>query len=426
MMPYGIIFYDYNILKNGYIQSNLKYSNIEYNRKHKMTFIKKIAIGIIKCLLYVLDEDHRINHIIDDDFKKFTDIKIINFDSDHNKASKVMRTVPYELWEVRTKDKKLIAADKHIVIKSDGTECYMENLKINDELKTDNGTQKVIGIKNLNIRTHTYDLELNDDHLYYSDGILSHNTTCAAAYLLWFTMFFPDKTVLICANKLSQALEIMDRIKYGYENLDKHQWLRPGIVEYNKGTVSFDNGSSIIARATTKDAGRGLSISCLRFDTSYVTVRNKTTGEIKNISIKELMESNTSTYDCSFGNPVLMRYNDTFEVLTIDGFKDYDGYAVSIKQTWLLTFEDKQIECTADHKFYSMDRDIWIESKDIIHNENIRTADGSVKFLYREEKDHTEVVDLVNVDDVHSFIANGLDVHNCLYLDEFGLIDSSF
>lgn len=89
-------------------------------------------------------------------------------------------------------------------------------------------------------------------------------TTCAAAYILWRALFNPDQTILIAANKFVQAMEIMDRIRYSYETLP--DWLRAGVVEYNKGTITFDNGSSIISRATSPDAGRGLSISLLYLD----------------------------------------------------------------------------------------------------------------------------------------------------------------
>jgi hypothetical protein len=140
-----------------------------------------------------------------------------------------------------------------------------------------------------------YDIEVNTDdiddplnHLYYSNGILSHNTTCAAGYLLWRAMFTPDTTILITANKLVQALEIMDRIRFAYQNLP--DYIRAGVVEYNKGTISFDNGSKIVSRATSADAGRGLSITllyCLSGDTN-VTVRDKDTGEIMTVSLEEL------------------------------------------------------------------------------------------------------------------------------------------
>jgi len=100
-------------------------------------------------------------------------------------------------------------------------------------------------------------------------------TTCAAGFLLWKAMFEPDTTILIAANKLVSALEIMDRIKFAYENLEQYNWLRCGVTEYNKGTVSFDNGSRIIARATSKDAGRGLSITLLYLDEFAFVQPNK-------------------------------------------------------------------------------------------------------------------------------------------------------
>lgn len=106
----------------------------------------------------------------------------------------------------------------------------------------------------------------NEDHLFLCGKTMipTHNTTCAAAYLLWRAMFTPDFTILIAANKFVQAMEIMDRIRYSYENLPN--WIRAGVVEYNKGTMKFDNGSKIVSRATSPDAGRGLSISLLYLD----------------------------------------------------------------------------------------------------------------------------------------------------------------
>jgi phage terminase large subunit-like protein len=53
-------------------------------------------------------------------------------------------------------------------------------------------------------------------------------TTCAAGYITWKAMFIPDSTILIVSNKFSQALEVMDRIRFCYENLPNsdHQVMR--------------------------------------------------------------------------------------------------------------------------------------------------------------------------------------------------------
>jgi len=98
-------------------------------------------------------------------------------------------------------------------------------------------------------------------------------TSCTSAYLIWRAMFVPDSTILVVANKFSQALEVMERVRYCYEQLPNH--IRAGVTEYNKSNISFDNGSRVIARATSADAGRGLSISLLYIDELCYVPPNK-------------------------------------------------------------------------------------------------------------------------------------------------------
>jgi hypothetical protein len=89
-------------------------------------------------------------------------------------------------------------------------------------------------------------------------------TTTAAGFLLWYAMFEENVTVLIAANKFRAATEIMDRIKFAYEELP--DWLRAGVATYNVQDIKFDNGSRIKATTTTPDSGRGMSISLLYLD----------------------------------------------------------------------------------------------------------------------------------------------------------------
>jgi hypothetical protein len=89
-------------------------------------------------------------------------------------------------------------------------------------------------------------------------------STSAAGYLLWYAMFVPDSTILIAAHKYAGAQEIMQRIRYAYENCPLH--IKAGVVTYNKGSLDFDNGSRIISATTTENTGRGLSISLLYLD----------------------------------------------------------------------------------------------------------------------------------------------------------------
>ena len=92
----------------------------------------------------------------------------------------------------------------------------------------------------------------------------SGKTTCASAYLLWFAMFHPDQTILVAAHKYTGSQEIMQRIRYGYELCD--DYVRAGVVNYNKGSIEFENGSRIVSATTTGNTGRGMSISLLYCD----------------------------------------------------------------------------------------------------------------------------------------------------------------
>jgi len=92
----------------------------------------------------------------------------------------------------------------------------------------------------------------------------SGKSTSAAGYLLWYSMFVPDSTILIAAHKYTGAQEIMQRIRYAYEACPDH--IKAGVTTYNKGSLDFENGSRIVSATTTENTGRGMSISLLYLD----------------------------------------------------------------------------------------------------------------------------------------------------------------
>ena len=101
----------------------------------------------------------------------------------------------------------------------------------------------------------------------YSISLMPRQTgksTSAAGYLLWYAMFVPDSTILVAAHKYTGAQEIMQRVRYAYENCPDH--IRAGVTSYNKGSLDFENGSRIVSATTTENTGRGMSISLLYCD----------------------------------------------------------------------------------------------------------------------------------------------------------------
>lgn len=89
-------------------------------------------------------------------------------------------------------------------------------------------------------------------------------TTTSVAYFLWFTIFNPDQSVAILANKGSLARDILAKYQLAYENLPS--FLQQGVVEWNKGNVKLENGSKLIAGATSSSAIRGGSFNLVFLD----------------------------------------------------------------------------------------------------------------------------------------------------------------
>lgn len=80
-------------------------------------------------------------------------------------------------------------------------------------------------------------------------------STCVISDICHEALFKPNQNIAILANKQSIAKLHMDRLKTAYEYLPK--WLQQGVKEWNKYSIEFENGSKIIAAATSPSAIRG-------------------------------------------------------------------------------------------------------------------------------------------------------------------------
>ena len=206
------------------------------------------------------------------------------------------KTIKYKKYIVYTENFSLECADNHWLFDKNMERIYVKNLSINDEIFTENGFEKIILIEKTNDYENMYDLELYEgNRRFYTNGILSSNTTSYIIYLLWLTIFHSDKKALICANKHSSALEFISRIRFAYELLPL--WLKPGLKVWNKGKIEFSNESSIEGSSTSSDSARGRSCNILVLDEcvdgeGVIDIKNKKTGEIRKIKIEDLYNDN--------------------------------------------------------------------------------------------------------------------------------------
>lgn len=143
-------------------------------------------------------------------------------------------------------------------------------------------------------------------------------TTCAAVYLAWYAMFHPDQTILIAAHKYTGAQEIMQRVRYVYELCPDH--IRAGVVNYNKGSIEFENGSRIVSATTTGNTGRGMSISLLYCDEFAFVAPN----------IAEEFWTSISPTLATGGRAIITSTpnsdEDTFATIWKDADKKFDDY----------------------------------------------------------------------------------------------------
>lgn len=106
----------------------------------------------------------------------------------------------------------------------------------------------------------------SEDKLYLCgrEFVPTHNTTVVAIFLAHFVCFNEDKYVGVLAHKASMSAEVLDRTKQAIELLP--DFLQPGIVEWNKGSIELDNKCKIGAFASSPDAVRGNSFAMIYID----------------------------------------------------------------------------------------------------------------------------------------------------------------
>jgi hypothetical protein len=195
------------------------------------------------------------------------------------------------VWIIKTNKRELKGAFEHIVFTDRIMEKYMKDVKIGDIIDTKDGPEEVILSKPLGREEYMYSPSVMEPHnRYYTNGIVSKNTTTVAIFALHYVTFNKDKTVAVLANKMQGAIEILDRIGTLIEELP--EFLKPGILEYNKTKMKFENGCKIVAAASSVSAVRGLSINCLTGENEIV-VCDSETGDIFDadfFTLQELLE----------------------------------------------------------------------------------------------------------------------------------------
>ena len=223
--------------------------------------------------------------------KKFTSIKTIKdieikSDIGYIPIKNIMKTIEYDVYQITFNDGSIVkCADNHIFIDIDNNEIFAINLTNDHKIISESGYIQPVEIKKLDYKEHMYDIQMEYHNKYYTNNALSHNTTVAAGYIVHQMIFNAEYTTAVLANKGATSREILSRIKMMYEELP--WFLQMGVSEWNKGRIQLGNKSKVISAAASTSSVRGQSVNCIDINT-MITVKNKKTGEIENISVEEL------------------------------------------------------------------------------------------------------------------------------------------
>lgn len=313
------------------------------------------------------------------------------------------KTIEYEVWELVTTNHKLKCANTHLIYKLDElSETLIEtpvewlttdDYIVVDEFSTDGIAELVLSCRSTGEYEYMYDLLDVQDSRYYTNGILSHNSTTSVAYILHEILFNDYFNVALLANKSSMAMELLSRLKLSYEKLPI--WLQHGIVNWNKYSIELENNSKVLAASTSTSSVRGNSFSLIMidemahipghvceefFNSVYPTISSgKTTKMIITSCVTKdtfMMTPNGIKNNSDFikGKNARNYEIPEYQVLGHHGFNTGNIFVNNGKaKTRVIHCNHTIIESSQNHKFWACKDGVygWFESKDLVKGDHI-------------------------------------------------------
>ena len=223
-------------------------------------FLEKLLIYFIEFLDSFEKNDAKLIHSFN-----LKGIKV-ETDTGFKTVSHIHMTKKFVLYKILLENGfTLECADTHILFDKNMEEIFVKDLSIGDFIQTKEGIKKIIKKEKLNNKICMCDITVDDNnHRYYTNGVLSHNTTTSALFMLHYILFNTDKNALVLGNKRKTAVEILDKAKKIFIELP--YFLRPGIYKWNEGEIVLDNGCRLMAEATTINSGISFTFHCVLAD----------------------------------------------------------------------------------------------------------------------------------------------------------------
>lgn len=257
---------------------------------------------------------------------------------------KAYKTIPLPIWEIKTSEFSLRAAKEHIVIRSDGILLWLSDLKIGDFIDTENGPSAVISVTDCEVEEEMYDFELDSaDHLYYTDGILSHNSTSLGARQLIYAHIMKKRRSMYIVPHQSFLDTYANRVREmerAFRFYQAHKDYRQNLKykEYpNEAVIMMVKCLTDTQEARSKTTDEALFDESVHPNTIVYTVEG---GRVRKRKISSLLAGEkVLAYDTEGSiKPAYVRYNKN----------------KGIKDVWKLKFSNgSELVCTGNTRFWT-------------------------------------------------------------------------
>lgn len=254
-------FYEFQNLFDDTVYWKLKYKLYKKKKYHAVEVVDWLEYNFVfhKKLL--------------DNYKTTKEIDISNYeikvltDVGYQPISYIYNTKPFAIYKVILENGYSIeCADKHMLFDDNLNIVYADELVESfSKIMTDRGPSAVKSVSISKIKVSMCDVSVDHPyHRYYTNGILSHNSTTTAIFCLWSVLFRNDRNALILSKSGPAGQDLIKKIKDMYLYLPYH--LKLGTLKWNQSEIAFDNNSTISTEAFSPTAGLGKTINFLILD----------------------------------------------------------------------------------------------------------------------------------------------------------------
>lgn len=329
---------------------------------------------------------------------------------------KVYKTKPMRVWTLTVGRFTVECSHHHLVYTLlPGGFRPACSLRPDDLVMTEDGAETVTVSADSGRVAELYDITVDrPDGMFFSNGILSHNSTTFCARQLMLACLIQGYKSLYITPYFEQLST------YGERLYEMEAQVRYDQGKQNKYLKRYPNGSKLWLSyaCETADQVRGKTVGeCVTGDTLVYAIEGDTTVEKRIDQLQEGDIVRTSHLDATSG----MRVPATCKVQATL----YKGTRKCVKVT---TRCGRSVTCTPEHLFHvSGNSETWVEARNLKQGMVLHACVGGMFDL--DEVDAVEqcgeygVYDIQVADD-HNFFANGILVHNCL-LDECLTEDST-